>query len=205
MGRKEDEAEIDASKLIYPAMQVADIFELDVDVALGGMDQRKAHMLARDISSKLGWKKVIAIHTPLLSGLQGGRERMEIVDVKMSKSNPEASILIHDSPEEIKRKIQKAYCPEKVVEDNPVLEICKYILFKGETTLKISRPEKFGGDLDLANYNELEDVFKSGSLHPLDLKNAVSEGLSNTLEPVRNYFKINPGNYEKLKQFSITR
>ena len=47
MGRKEEDAEMDTSKLIYPAMQCADIFQLDVDVALGGMDQRKAHMLAR--------------------------------------------------------------------------------------------------------------------------------------------------------------
>lgn len=204
MGRKEDEADIDASKLIYPAMQVADIFHLDVDVAFGGMDQRKAHMLARDISTKLGWRKVIALHTPLLSGLQGG-DRMEIIDTKMSKSNPEASILIHDSPEDIKRKIKKAYCPEKEIDNNPILEICKYILFKDDKILKISRPMKFGGDIELEDYNELQENFKSGKLHPLDLKNAVSEGLNTTLEPVRDYFIAHPKNYEELKSFRLTR
>src|SRR3989440_415237 len=45
MGRKEEEADLDASKLIYPAMQVADIHWMDLDLALGGMDQRHAHML----------------------------------------------------------------------------------------------------------------------------------------------------------------
>ncbi len=204
MGRKEDEADIDASKLIYPAMQVADIFHLDVDVAFGGMDQRKAHMLARDISTKLGWRKVIALHTPLLSGLQGG-DRMEIIDTKMSKSNPEASILVHDSPEDIKRKIKKAYCPEKEIDNNPILEICKYILLMDNKTLKISRPEKFGGDMELKDYNELQQNFKSGRLHPLDLKNAVSEELNTTLEPVRDYFTAHPENYEELKSFGITR
>ena len=104
MGRKEDEAEMDASMLIYPAMQVADIFHLDVDVAYGGMDQRKAHMLARDVSQKLGWKKVVAIHTSLLPGIQGGG-RMDPLEAKMSKSDPESSLFIHDSPEEITRKI----------------------------------------------------------------------------------------------------
>ena len=33
MGRKEGEEEVDASKLFYPAMQVADIFELPLEVA----------------------------------------------------------------------------------------------------------------------------------------------------------------------------
>src|SRR5574342_220792 len=47
MGRKEDDAEVDSSKLLYPSMQVADIFHLGAQIALGGMDQRKAHMLAR--------------------------------------------------------------------------------------------------------------------------------------------------------------
>jgi len=45
MGRSEDEADSDASKLIYPSMQAADIFHLDLDLAIGGMDQRHAHML----------------------------------------------------------------------------------------------------------------------------------------------------------------
>ena len=35
----------DLSKFYYPAMQAADIFEMDIDIAIGGMDQRKAHML----------------------------------------------------------------------------------------------------------------------------------------------------------------
>ncbi|MEM1608334.1 MAG: tyrosine--tRNA ligase, partial [Ignisphaera sp.] len=52
MGRKASEGELDFSKLIYPLMQVADIFQMDLDIALGGMDQRKAHMLARDVAEK---------------------------------------------------------------------------------------------------------------------------------------------------------
>jgi len=71
MGRTADEAETDFSKLIYPLMQVSDIFYLDLDIALGGLDQRKAHMLARDIAEKIGRKKVVVIHTPIVSGLLG--------------------------------------------------------------------------------------------------------------------------------------
>ena len=128
MGRDEAEAERDLSKLFYPAMQVSDIFYLNVDVAYGGMDQRHAHMLARDIAKKINKKPPVAIHTPLLTGLQAG-SRMDPTDVKMSKSKPDSMISIHDKPDEIKRKMKKAYCPEKIVEGNPVLEICKFVIF----------------------------------------------------------------------------
>jgi tyrosyl-tRNA synthetase len=110
MGRQEDEADTDSSKFIYPSMQAADIFELGVDIAYGGMDQRKAHMLARDVADKLGWKKPIALHTPLLSSLTS-TDRMDMTEVKMSKSDPDSCLYIHDSPEDIKRKLKKAYCP----------------------------------------------------------------------------------------------
>jgi tyrosyl-tRNA synthetase len=204
MGRKVEEAEMDASMLIYPAMQVADIFALNVDVALGGMDQRKAHMLARDLSEKLGWRKVVAIHTPLLPGLQGGG-RMDPIEAKMSKSNPENSIFIHDSPEEIAKKIKKAYCPEGQVADNPVIDICKHVIFNTLDQMTISRPEKYGGDLQINNYADLEEVFSSGKLHPQDLKNSVTYHLNEILKPVGEYFEKNPGNYEKVKAIDITR
>lgn len=204
MGRKEDEANIDASMLIYPAMQVADIFQLDVDVAYGGMDQRKAHMLARDVSEKLGLKKVVALHTPLLSGLQGWG-RMDPIEAKMSKSNPENTIFIHDSPEDIKKKIKKAYCPEGQIEDNPIIDLCRYIIFNRLDSITISRPEKFGGDLEINGYEELKDVFESGQLHPQDLKNAVGQYLTDILDSVRDYFEKNPDNYEKVKTIDITR
>jgi len=204
MGRKEDEVDMDASMLIYPAMQVADIFQLDVDIAYGGMDQRKAHMLARDVSEKLGWKKVVALHTPLLSGLSGGG-RMDPIEAKMSKSNPENSIFIHDTEEDIKRKITKAYCPEGDVMDNPVLEICRYIIFNRIDKFTISRPEKFGGDLEIKNYDELVEIFEAKKLHPQDLKNSTAHHLSKILEPVRAYFEKHPENYEKVKLIDVTR
>ncbi|MGA1821374.1 MAG: tyrosine--tRNA ligase [Thermoplasmatota archaeon] len=78
MGRKEGEGDLDTSKFIYPAMQASDIFELEVDLAMGGMDQRHAHMLARDVAEKIGYKKPTALHTPLLPSLSR-TGRMEMV------------------------------------------------------------------------------------------------------------------------------
>lgn len=198
MGRKSEEAELDTSKLIYPAMQVADIFYMDLDIALGGIDQRKAHMLARDVAEKAGKKKVVAFHFPLLVGLQGGtkmnlEEDDALSQVKMSKSKPESAIFVHDAPEEIERKIKMAYCPAGQVDGNPILAINKYIIFgtDGET-LTVERAAKYGGDVKFESYEELERAFVDGKVHPLDLKAATSRKLNQILEPVRKHISSKP-------------
>ena len=204
MGRKEDEADADSSKFIYPSMQAADIFELDVDIAYGGLDQRKAHMLARDVAEKLGWRKPIALHTPLLMSLTAS-DRMDMTDAKMSKSDPDSCLYIHDPPDEIRRKLKKAYCPEGQVEDNPVIDICRFIIFTNQSTFTIKRPDKYGGDLVLTGARDLEDTFQDRLLHPLDLKNAVADHIIALLEPVRAYFEDHPENFETIKKLEISR
>ncbi|UCH71962.1 MAG: tyrosine--tRNA ligase [Thermoplasmatales archaeon] len=203
MGRSEDEAEKDLSKLFYPAMQVSDIFYLELDVAYGGMDQRHAHMLARDVSKKINRIPPVALHTPLLTGLQLG-ERMNPLEIKMSKSNPDSMISIHDTPNEVDRKIKKAYCPEKKIDENPVLEICKYIIFPEikKDVFLIKRPERFGGNLKFSSYEQLKDEYMKG-LHPADLKNATAEYINKILKPINEYFKRCPKNYNKIKKIGI--
>ena len=203
MGRTEDDAEKDLSKLFYPAMQVSDIFYLDLDVAYGGMDQRHAHMLARDVSKKIDKKPPVAIHTPLLTGLQAGG-RMDPAEIKMSKSKPDSMISIHDKPDTVKNKMKKAYCPEKKFEGNPVLELCRYVIFPEleNKAFLINRPNKFGGNLEFKSYEELEKAYING-LHPLDLKNAAASYINQILEPVQNYFNKHSGNFDKLKKMGI--
>ena len=121
MGRKESN-NMPASFVIYPIMQAADIFMLDVDIAHAGMDQRKAHMLALDVAEKINRRKFVALHTHLLPSLKGF-DRMNVEDTKMSKSKPESALFIHDDPQTIKEKIKKAYCPSGNTEDNPVWHI----------------------------------------------------------------------------------
>lgn len=211
MGRKESESILDFSKLIYPCMQVADIFYMDLDVCLGGTDQRKAHMLAREIAEKKKWKKPIAIHTPLLISLRPplGVEGVDEVDLKMSKSKPETCIFVHDTPADIAKKIEYAYCPMKVVEMNPIIEICKYILFAQEGfKLYVEREEKHGGDIYIESFDELVQLYSKRELHPQDLKQAVAKALSEMLEPVRRYFEVNREAEELLRIMSnatITR
>jgi tyrosyl-tRNA synthetase len=186
-------------------MQVSDIFYLNIDIAYGGMDQRHAHMLARDVSKKMGVKAPVAIHTPLLTSLEAGG-RMNPLEAKMSKSKPDSMISIHDSPESVIKKMKKAYCPEKTVEGNPILEICKFIIFPElkEEAFIIERAEKFGGNMEFNSYHELEKHYLEG-LHPLDLKNSTAKYVNRILQPIHDYFKKNADTYTKMKDLGIIK
>jgi tyrosyl-tRNA synthetase len=215
MGRKEGELN-DVAQLFYPMMQATDIFHLGVDITQLGVDQRKVNMLAREVAEKVGYKKPVAVHHPLIMGLEGpkkgeGFDENKDMDVsissKMSKSNVKGSIFVHDSEKEIYRKMGSAYCPAKVVENNPVLNYMDKIIFKQYKEVRVERPEKYGGDVYYVNYNALEKDFVGGNIHPLDLKNAVAFYLGEMIEPIRSHFEKGRAKrlYEEVKRMETTR
>jgi tyrosyl-tRNA synthetase len=197
-GRKETDAR-NVSDYLYTPMQVADIFHMNIKICQLGMDQRKANVVGREIGEKMGYWKPVCIHHHLLQGLEKpkiwpipeGQEKEAIASAKMSKSKPETCIFIYDSPDEIKTKLNKAFCPEKTVKFNPIMDISKYIIFRENLTFEIERPAKFGGNIQFQCFDELSKAYTEGTLHPMDLKNAVAENLSKILEPVRKYFECN--------------
>ena len=195
MGRDEDEADGDMSKFFYPAMQATDIYALKVHLALGGMDQRHAHMLARDVADKLKIRKPVALHTPLLGSLSGPG-RMD-TDAKMSKSNPFGALLVHDTERVLMEKLSKAYCPLER-ESNPVLDIWEYLLEPALDKIIVKREQKFGGDLAFESYTDLEKNYLSGSVHPLDLKNGTASALHELFQPFQKACDSNPEHYTKL-------
>ena len=212
MGRKSTET-LSAAQVIYPCMQAADIFHLKCDICQLGMDQRKVNVLAREVGPKLGfWKPVIVSHHMIL-GLSEPKVTSKdsydrLLDLKMSKSKPESAIFMNDSEEDIKKKIAKAYCPAKIVEENPMMEYSKYLIFEKFSTIEIKRAEKFGGDLVIENYQELEKLYREGKIHPMDLKNAVAYYINEMIEPVRKSFEKDSKLkklLETIKGFEVTR
>jgi len=207
LGRKEGGA-VDFAKLLYPPMQVADIFSLGVNLPHAGLDQRKAQVIGRDVALKLKINpllnknrnkiKPVAVHHHLILGLGKPpvwpvpKDRLQELWslLKMSKSKPKTCIFIHDSPEDIRIKIKEAFCPEGETEFNPLLDWVKYLIFKDkDSKLQIKRPEKFGGNKIYTSYSDLETDFAQKNLHPLDLKLAVAEKIIEILEPAREHFK----------------
>jgi tyrosyl-tRNA synthetase len=212
MGRSEKD-KLSAAQILYPCMQAADIFHLKADITQLGMDQRKVNMLAREVGPKLGfWKPVVVSHH-MLMGLQapptGEMEPTErATAMKMSKSNPDSAIFMTDSAADVERKLKKAYCPEKVAQENPVLEYARYIVFERFPEVAVERPEKFGGSVTFHGYPELEAAFVAGHLHPMDLKKLVGTYINRLLDPVRRHFETSAAAQSlkgEVESFQVTR
>ena len=203
MGRSETD-NLTASQILYPLMQAADIFYLPADICQLGLDQRKVNMLAREVAPRLKRPKPIALHHHMLMGLNKppdtdltGIERT--IKLKMSKSDPDSAIFMLDSLDDVKRKINKAYCPPKQVVENRVLEYCKYIVFELVDKFLVERQEIYGGDIEYCSYAELEEDYAAGKLNPPDLKPAVAKYLNQLLDPIRDHFEKN----EKAKELYL--
>jgi len=200
MGKKQGN-DVNMATLFYPPLQVADIVTMDINLAHAGMDQRKAHVIAREAIKKIpgSHQTPVAIHQNLIAGLTGPdisttKDDEEITaeeSLKMSKSKPNSAIFVHDTPDEIRDKIKKAYGPPKEVEFNPLLNWVKTLVFWGEEIgeLTIERPEKFGGNKTYTRYTDVVTDYASGELFPLDLKNALAEWIIKKLEPARIHFE----------------
>jgi len=172
------------SGFLYPILQTLDEEYLAADIQYGGVDQRKILGFAREEHPKIGQKKSVAIMTPMLPGLEGG---------KMSASDEASKIDLLDDEETIAAKVNKAYACEGSLENNGMMSFMKYVLMvlkedRGETFL-VERPQKFGGNIKYKNYADLERDYLTKTLHPQDLKNALTRELADLLKPVREFFE----------------
>jgi len=226
MGREESLDKLTGAHIIYSCMQVSDIFMLGAKITQLGMDQRKVNMLAREVGPMLGYWKPVVVSHHMLMGLQKIKDQksnikdtdqkskiQQTIERKMSKSNPDSAIFMTDMTEDIKRKINKAYCLEGDIKENPILEYYKYIIFESFNRLKINevkieRPEKFGGNISFKIYEELEKTFSEKKVHPMDLKATLSKLLDQLIEPVRRHFEEDSEAkklLEQVRSFQVTR
>lgn len=165
--------------IIYPLMQALDEEYLGVDAQLGGSDQRKIMVYAREYLPKIGYKARIELMNPLIRGLVGE---------KMSSSVSSSKIDLLDDEESVKKKINKAECVEGDPK-NGLMDLAKYLFFvikqdKNEKFV-IERAKKFGGGIEYSNYGEMEKDFVEKKLHPMDLKNAIAKEINLLLRNFR--------------------
>ncbi|VEU19472.1 DEKNAAC100450 [Brettanomyces naardenensis] len=180
------------SGLIYPLMQVLDEHYLDVDVQFGGVDQRKIFVLAEENIEALGYKKRAHLMNPMVPGLgQGG---------KMSSSDPNSKIDILETPKQVKKKINSAFCAPGNVEENGLLSFVQYVVGpiyelqhgEGQFEFFIDRPEKYGGPISFSSFEELKAAYKEEKLSPVDLKSGVADTINKLLAPIIAEYQASP-------------
>lgn len=189
-GKDEDKLRY-GGQLLYPAMQAADIYHLGVDIAVGGIDQRAIHMLARDFQPLGATEedKPAAIHTPIIGKNLGEGEKM---------SSSGKSIPVYSIREEIEDGVNSMYLSPVVdqVRDefeipdsdprsdqellytaSPILQLIDHYSFIRGEKFEIARPKKYGGDITYESRVELiEDIgFDDDDVHPSDVKNGLTD------------------------------
>ncbi|CAF5146498.1 unnamed protein product, partial [Rotaria sp. Silwood1] len=94
---------------------------------------------------------------------------------KMSASIEDSKIDLLDTPEQIKKKLKKAFCEPGNIENNGVLAFCKSVIFPllKDESLVLPRSAEYGGPMTFSNYAQLEEGFLKQEVHPGDLKNGV--------------------------------
>ncbi|MCD6483161.1 MAG: tyrosine--tRNA ligase [Candidatus Aenigmarchaeota archaeon] len=178
------------SSLIYPVMQNVDVKYVGAELVLGGIDQRHIYALGREILDEINWKKPICIFTPLLTSLTGP-------ETKMSASKPDTHITLHETEENLRKKVLKAYCPPNQTKDNPIIDIMEFVLFPFFSEIKVKTKE---GEKTYTNINDLKNDYVKGLIHPLDLKNSLIEYTNILISPVREYFEKHSEFFERVKE-----
>ncbi|XP_068622581.1 tyrosine--tRNA ligase, cytoplasmic [Battus philenor] len=171
------------SGLLYPGLQALDEEYLKVDAQFGGVDQRKIFTLAEKYLPQLGYSKRIHLMNPMVPGLTGG---------KMSASEEDSKIDLLDNPAVVKKKLKKAFCEPGNITDNGVLSFTKHVIFplmNAEETFKVCRAEEYGGDIEYAKFEDLEEAFAKQEVHPGDLKASVEQAINKLLAPIQEIFK----------------
>lgn len=175
------------SGLLYPILQALDEQYLGVDIQLGGVDQRKIFMFAREFLPKIGYKKRMHLMTPLIPGLgESG---------KMSSSEPNSKIDFTDTDKQIRKKINKAFSVDGQVENNGLLSMLKYILFNqiilDKRDFVIDRPLEYGGKITFSSYEEVKRAFSNKELASVDLKQGIIDEVIKLVSPIRELIEKN--------------
>ena len=85
--------------------------------------------------------------------------------------------------------MKKAFCEPGNIEFCPPI-VVSFAFSGGE--IKISRSEENGGDITYTNQADMEKDFKSGALHPGDLKAAAFTIMTGTLTKISEALKKDP-------------
>lgn len=170
------------SSLQYPLMQALDEEHLKVDAQFGGVDQRKIFAFAQEVLPKIGYKVRAHLMNNMMPGLKGG---------KMSASDPDSKIDVLDTADNVTKKIRKAPCTQRVVEENGIIGLVEHILLpfaslSGRGEFVVERHDE--SSLTYDNIEKVKADFEADILTPQNLKPAVTQALNIMLAPIQAEF-----------------
>lgn len=88
------------------------------------------------------------------------------------------------------QKVKRAFCPPEVLEGNPCVAYVEHILFPWFHYFDVERKETNGGPITYTSVASFKDAYRTGALHPGDLKPNLARKLNEILQPVREHFQV---------------
>ncbi|KAF7532950.1 hypothetical protein G7054_g7505 [Neopestalotiopsis clavispora] len=152
--------------LIYPLMQALDEQYLDVDVQIGGVDQRKIFTFALENLPRIGYKVRAHLMNTMVPGLGQAQ--------KMSSSEPDSKIDLLDAPDVVGKKLKKAHCATGVA-----------LKSGGKAKFVVERERDGKEPLVYEDIADLKADFEKDILTPQLLKAALTKALNELLAPIQ--------------------
>ncbi|KAM0840016.1 hypothetical protein ACQ4PT_059944 [Festuca glaucescens] len=177
--------DFNAAEILSPCLQGAGMLLFpEADMWLLSLDQRGAHMLAREYRNVRGKKNTrpVALFNNVLPNL------LEFPEMEMW-DDPRWAVFMEDDEEGIGRKMRKAFCPPESVEGNPCLDYIHHIILPWFGKFEVVREDEDGGNKTFESMEEFAADYQSGSLHPSDVNEALARALNMVLQPVRDHFR----------------
>ena len=137
----------------------------------------------------------------MLSGLKGASGRMDSFDHKMSKSDPNNAILIHDDEKKLMKKMRKAFL-EIGNPSSAIFEIARFVILPRLGEIVVSPKPEFGKPSTWKDTDAFVAAVSDGQIHPFDAKMAVASGLYEILSPIQEYFSENPSVIEAINEIT---
>lgn len=156
------------SSLVYPVLQSLDEEYLDVDAELGTTDQANIFNFSQENLPKLGYRKRIHFIIPTLK---------------------EIPISLLDTEDQITKKVNKVFCKKGDI-SNALIEFIKYIVYPileiKNKKFVIKEFNENDPEITLEKYEDLQQQYTEGQIHPILLKNFVTDFLKDFLKPLRS-------------------
>ena len=129
---------------------------------------------------------------------------MDSFEYKMSKSDPNNAIILHDSKDSLRKKMKKAFL-EVGNDSSAIFEIVEHVIMPRMGKIVVTPDPKYGSPSSFSNSGDFVSSVSGGDVHPLDAKIAVADALSEILSPVSKHFQDNPELLERMESLSASK
>mmetsp|Transcript_23113 Transcript_23113/g.26363 ORF Transcript_23113/g.26363 Transcript_23113/m.26363 type:complete len:542 (-) Transcript_23113:240-1865(-) len=181
-------------KVISRLMQVADVMGVGpISVALSTENDTPANLITKFYEAKME-----GVTVPSIQQIEAPSVLLQQRESIAHKTDNDEYYLVDDPKVCGKSKMKKAFCEPGNVEFCPPIAIASTFNFPGKTFV-VSRSPDNGGDVNFSSREEIENIFKEGSLHPGDLKAAVMPIMLSTLETLSKNLAANPNAVKGMK------